>query len=292
MKTTRREFMGIGAGALAGISLGAGPAAAGEGKPKLRLSACDWSLRVRGDVEAVLVAKAIGLDGLEVSTGEAADTLAIADPKLRQQYKAATTEAGIVVSSVAMGLLNGAPLASDPRGPAWLEQTIEATADLGAKVMLLAFFGQGDLRTKAKQLKTGDIDAVVGRIKEAAPKAEKAGVILGLENTLSGKDNAAIVDRIGSDAVRIYYDIGNSTNNRYDVPAEIRDLDDLICQIHFKDGGSFLGEGKVEMKPVAEAIHAIDYEGWIVLETSIPTKDRDADFKRNAAFVRDLMGIA
>ncbi len=291
MNTTRRQFLGIGAGTLAGISLGARRATAAESKPKLRLSACDWSLRARGDLKAVQVAKAVGLDGLEISTGEPADTLPIASPELRQQYKTALADAGIVASSVAMGLLNQCPLASDPRGPAWLEQTIEATADLGAKVILLAFFGQGDLRTRVKQLKTSDIDTVVGRLKDAAPRAEKAGVILGIENTLSGKDNVAILDRIGSDAVRIYYDIRNSTDNGYDVPAEIRDLKDLICQIHFKDGKDFLGEGKVEMKPVAEAIHAINYEGWIVLETSIPTKDRNADFSRNAAFVRDLMGM-
>jgi sugar phosphate isomerase/epimerase len=291
MKTTRRKFLSTGAGAVAGVALSAGSARAVEGKPKLRLSACDWSLRVRGDVKAVQVAKTVGLDGLEISTGDAADTLAIASPELRQQYKAAMTDTGIVASSVAMGLLNNYPLASDPRGPAWLEQTIAATADLGAKVTLLAFFGKGDLLTKAKQLRTGDVDVVVGRLKEAAVQAEKAGVILGLENTLSGRDNAAIIERVGSSAVQVYYDVGNSTYNRYDVPAEIRDLKDLICQFHFKDGKYFLGEGRVDMKAVAEAIHTIDYEGWIVLETSLPSKDRDADFKRNAAFVRDLMGM-
>jgi sugar phosphate isomerase/epimerase len=190
-----------------------------------------------------------------------------------------------------MGLLNNAPLASDPRGPAWLNQTIEATKDLGANVILLAFFGKGDLRA-GKELKKADVDAVVARIKEAAPKAKEAGVFLGLENTLSAEQNLAILNSIKDDMVRIYYDVGNSTDNGYDVPAEIRRLGDRICQIHFKDGGRYLGEGKVKMDPVAEAINAINYKGWIVLETAVPSKDRDADFKKNADFVRKLLKLA
>ena len=101
-----------------------------------------------------------------------------------------------------------------------------------------------------------------------------------------------LVERVGHDAVRVYYDIGNSTSNGYDVPAEIRMLGDRICQFHFKDGGHYLGEGNVAMKPVAEAMNAIGYKGWVVLETSVPSKDRDADFRKNANFVRGLLGAA
>jgi len=290
MKITRRKFLTQTAGGVAGTLALSPSSAAAETAGKLRLSACDWSLQAMGP-GGLEIAQRVGLDGLEVSAGNPADTLQIADPAYRQQYKDNVVKTGVVVSSVAMGLLNNAPLASDPRGPAWLEQTIEAAKDLDAKVMLLAFFGEGDLREKRK-LKTADVDAVVERLKEAAPKAEQAGVILGLENTLSAKDNLAILDQVQSDAVRVYYDTGNSTSNRYDVPTEIRELGDRICQIHFKDGRYYLGEGKVKMEPVAEAIRAIGYTGWIVLETSIPSKDRDADFKRNAAYVRTLFGMA
>jgi sugar phosphate isomerase/epimerase len=199
-------------------------------------------------------------------------------------------ETGLVVSSVAMGLLNQAPMAVDPRGPAWLDQTIDATHDLGAKVILMAFFGDGDLRN-GDGLKAGAVDTVVERLKEAAPKAEKAGVVLGLENTLSAEQNLAILDRVKSSAVKVYYDCGNSTNNGYDVPKEIRLLDDRLCQIHFKDGGNFLGQGKVDMTPVAKAIEDIDYAGWVVLETAIKDDDRDGSFQTNARFVRELLGI-
>ena len=289
MTLTRREFVQRGMLGLVAAGLAPRIIGAEAGSPGLRLSACDWSLGAEGP-EGLQVAKGVGLDGLEISAGGPADQITLADPAVRQAYKDQVAATGVARSSVAMGFLNGSPLATDPRGPAWLEQTIDATEDMVAKVILLAFFGDGDLRTR-RELNQDAVDAVVARVKEAAPRAEKAGVILGLENTLSGADNLMILDRIGSDAVRVYYDVGNSTASRYDVPAEIRALGDRICQIHLKDGGNFLGEGRVDMQAAAAAIRDIGYAGWLVLETAMPTKDRDADFQRNARFVRDLFGM-
>lgn len=289
MKPTRRDF-------LKGVSAGAAVWTLAQPRsfaaPSWRLSACDWSLGCGSNPEALEVGKAIGLQGVEISAGSPdKDDLDVADPAFRQRYKDLVAKTGVVVSSVAMGLLNNAPFATDPRGPKWLEQTIAATQDLGAKVILMAFFGKGDLRDK-DGLKTKDVDAVVERVKAAAPLAEKAGVVLGLENTLSAKDNMAILDRIQSKAVAVYYDVGNSTNNGYDVPAEIVALGNRICQFHFKDGGDYLGEGKVMLDPIVEAIRKIGYSGWLVLETSSKNKDRDESFKKNAATLRKVFGMA
>ena len=287
MGITRRHFVKGAAASLAAASLAREALSEEKEMPRIRLSACDWSLGAGGP-GGLEVAKRCTLDGLELSPGDPADKLKIADPKHREQIKAKAKDIGIAVSSVAMGLLNGCPLATDPRGPAWLEQCIEATADLGATNILLAFFGAGDLRKDKDELKTDAVDAVVQRLKDAAPKAEKAGVVLGLENYLTAKQNLAIIERIGSPAVQVYYDARNATDVGHDAPAEIRDLKGRLCQIHFKDGGNYLGEGKVKWDAVRDALNDIAYKGWAVLETSCPSKDRDADFKRNAAYVRKL----
>jgi sugar phosphate isomerase/epimerase len=187
-------------------------------------------------------AKAAGLDGIEVGVGGAADELDIAKQSTRDNYKRQMEKTGLKISSFMMGLLNSYPLASDPRGPRWLEQSIDAAKDLGAHTILVAFFGKGSLGN-AKKPKKADIDVVVERVKAAAPRAGAAGVFLGLENTLSAQQNAEILDRINNPAVRIYYDVGNLTGQGYDVPAEIRFLKERIAIFHFKDGGSYLGEG-------------------------------------------------
>ncbi len=256
-------------------------ASAAESISQIRIGSCRIGLRD---------AKTAGLDGVEVNVGPAADTLAIADPAVRQRYKDEMQQTGLVISSFMMGLLNSNPLASDPRGPAWLEQCIDAARDLGARVILVAFFGKGNL-LDGDQLKQADVDIMVARLKAAAPRAQQAGVVLAIENTLSAQQNIAILDRIGHESVALYYDVGNSTRNGYDVPAEIRLLRNRIAMLHFKDGPNYLGQGDVKFKPVAAAIRDIGYRGWIVLETSSPSKDAVADAKRNADYIRELLGI-
>ena len=48
-----------------------------------------------------------------------------------------------------------------------------------------ACFGDGELDMS----KTDEIDHLVGVLKDVAPKAEKQGVVIGLENYLSAEDN-------------------------------------------------------------------------------------------------------
>lgn len=282
MIITRRTFLTSSAAGLAGAALlGEMTTAEGAEAGKIRISARHFGGNLKRAKEA-------GLEGVEVGVGGPADKLQIADVDRRKKIKEQMKDTGVVVSSLSMDLLNGRPAATDPKAPAWFRQTIEAAKDLGASDILVPFFGKGNL-LKGKQLKKDVVDALVARMKEIAPIAKAAGVILGLENTCSGKQNIEILKRIDSDGVGCYYDIGNSTNGGYDVPAEIRMLAGRLSIIHFKDGRNYLGEGKVKMKPVGEALKAIKYKGWIVLETACPSKNAVADCKRNAEFIRKLM---
>ena len=253
-----------------------------QAEPRFRIGSCSIGIEQ---------AKAAGLDGVEVGVGGAADTLQIADPKTRERYKEQMQKTGLVISSFMMGLFNSYPLATDPRGPAWLEQSIDAAADLKAKVILVAFFGKGSL-LDGRKLKAADVDEVVKRIKAAAPRAKDKGVILGIENTLSAQQNVEILERINNDAVQIYYDVYNLTGMGYDVPAEIRFLKEKIAIFHFKNGPQYLGEGKLQFDPIRDAMNDINYKGWIVLETSSPSKDGVADARKNADFIRKLFKMA
>lgn len=282
---TRRVFLGQAACLTGAAALGFGARAEDGAVP--RMGACDWSMGMGFDPGVMAVAKAIGLDGVELSAGTPKDTLEIADPALREKYKAAMAETGVIACSMAMGFLNEAPLATDPRGPSWLEQSIDACGDLGAKTLLMAFFGNGDLRKKRK-LKEEEMKAAAARIRAAAPRAADKGVVLAVENTLSGADNVKFLDMINESSVRVYYDIGNSTYNGYDVPAEIRALGGKIVQIHFKDAANYLGKGKVDVPAAVKAIKDIGYAGWIILETAKPSGDMQADFKANLEYSKGV----
>jgi sugar phosphate isomerase/epimerase len=56
-----------------------------------------------------------------------------------------------------------------------------------------------------------------------------------------------------------------------------------------KDRG-YLGEsGRLDFRAILEAIRDIGYAGWSDLETNSPSKDLEADMKKNLAFLRSLM---
>lgn len=283
MNITRRAFLNRAAAAVAGGALltKLNPLYAVEaGKAQIRIGAC---------VVGLEQAKQAGLQGVEVNVGNAAERLDIADEKVRTRYKEQMQQTGLPICSLMMGLLNSNPLASDPRGPAWLEQSIDAARDLGSKVILVAFFGKGDLLDADGKVKEADVDVVVQRIKAAAPRAKDAGVILGIENYLNGEQNAKILDRINHESVQLYFDVYNTgTTKHHDVPADIKRLQGRIAQFHFKNGTKYLDEEKAKFEPIAAAIREINYQGWIVLETSSPAKNPVADAKRNADYTRSL----
>ncbi|MBN1419082.1 MAG: sugar phosphate isomerase/epimerase [Planctomycetes bacterium] len=281
---TRREFFvrgGAGAAlALAGrTGVGAAPAAAEAAK--IRIGSMDGVLG--GGLGAFDMARACGIAGVEIGLGPSGDHLSLLDPDLQGKYKAKMEETGVIAPSLCLGVLNGVPLKSDPRAERWVSEAIDIAKALGAKTILVPFFGAGTLREKAEKDRVADI------VKGLAPKALENGVTLALENTLSAKDNVAIIERAGCPlaALAVYYDVRNSTDNGYDVPAEIPFLKERIRQFHFKDGGDLLGQGKVNFRSIVPAIKAMGYRGWVVLETGVPKgMTRELAAAANAGFIR------
>jgi sugar phosphate isomerase/epimerase len=127
-------------------------------------------------------------------------------------------------------------------------------------------------------------------LREIAPVAERSGVVLGLEDTISARDNVRIMERSKSPAVLTYYDVGNSTTNGFDVVEEIRWLGrGRICEVHLKDNPHFLGQGRIDFVAIVRALGAIGFDGWAQLETECPTGDVAADMGQNLRYVRGLM---
>jgi sugar phosphate isomerase/epimerase len=279
MSSSRRDFLSGSVGAATGLAYW--PAFS-----TTVIETHQTDIRVGACVVGLEQGKQAGLAGVEVPVGGPGDRLEISRPLVRQRYKEQMKATGIPITSLMMGLLNECALAADPRGASWLEQSIDAAADLGAKVILVAFFANGDLLDAQGRVKQADVDNVVRRLKAAAPRAKDAGVILGIENYLDAEQNARILDRVGHDSVKVYYDCYNTGATKgYDVPAEIRFLKDRIAQFHFKNGPDFLESGKLRYQPIVAAIKEIGYRGWIVLETSSPTGNAVADVKRNSEYV-------
>jgi len=164
------------------------------------------------------MAKKFGADGVQVSVG-GADECVLCIDDIQRDYLHAITEYGVEVPSLCIGGFHPIPYKSDERADKLLSDSIDACEAIRAGNILLPFFGKGDLRKDAK-----GVDVVVEKLKNIAPKAEKAGVILGLENCLTAEENLDIIKRVGSPAVKMYYDTENSRSFGYDIYKEIRML--------------------------------------------------------------------
>jgi L-ribulose-5-phosphate 3-epimerase len=278
---TRREMIKTSGTALAiaSFSPGFAPLLQAREPRRFKMGACEWSLR-KSDPSCFEVAKEIGLDGVQVDMGRASNQMKLRRPEVQREYLEASRKSGLEISSIAIAEMNNIGLKSEPRAAIWLHDSIAVASALSVKVVLVAQFFNGDLKGD----KVGT-DRTVELLKELAPRAEKAGVILGIENYLSAEENMDILQRVGSRAVQVYYDVGNSTDKSYDIYKEIRLLKGNICEFHAKDAGFMLGAGRVDFAKVRAAIDEIEYSGWIQIEAAAP-HGLVPDYKAHLATLR------
>jgi len=281
-KLTRRTFIQLGVSATVAASVL--PAFAAKSKVKFKVGVTDWNLKLEDKVESIALAKSLGFDGVQVSIGKVTeDKLPLSDPALQKTFLDESKRVGLPIESLCLELLHRNYLKSDPLGQRWVADCIPIAKAMGVRVVLLPFFGKGALETTAEMDKVGDI------LKEVAPAAERSGVILGLEDTISARDNVRIMKRSKSPAVLTYYDVGNSTKGGFNVVEEIRWLGGKrICEVHLKDNPHYLGDGTIDFKGVIDALADIGFDGWAQLETECPASV-EADMRRNLKFVRDLI---
>lgn len=232
-------------------------------------------------------AKEIGFDGVEVCMGvKYREHLLWQDGGIDKVNDLAAA-AGVEVPSLSPGGFTAYSFthptdSTRTEGIAKLQYLAEIAPQLGAKVILVPFFGNG-------KIEDAHINAprFIDGLKAAAETAEKHGISLAVESTLTAEQHQRIIDNVGSSAVGVYYDMGNATGFGYDSPSEIRSLGSAISQMHIKDtGGNHAGEGDVDFPAVFSATHAIGYDSWFVLET--PGKDDPvASAAQNLNFVRN-----
>ncbi|MFN0108868.1 MAG: sugar phosphate isomerase/epimerase family protein [Blastocatellia bacterium] len=283
MNLTRRSFLHCGAASVASVALSNQSLisyAAAKGV-RFRVGVTDWNLRKTAKIESVALAKKLGFDGVQISIGR---KMELNDKALQQSFLAESKQIGQPLASLCLDILHVNGLKSDPLGQRWTAEAIPIAKAMGVKVILLPFFGKWALKTQA------EMDFVGDALKEIAPAAQKAGIILGLEDTISARDNVRIMERSKSPAVLTYYDVGNSTQNGFDVIEEIRWLGNKrICEVHLKDNPGYLGAGKINFPAVVKTLADIGYDKWAQLECDAPSGSVENDMAKNLSFIRNVI---
>jgi len=278
---TRREFL-CSAAAVGAISRLGLPK-----EPVLRIGVTDWNLNLGASPDALPLAARLGFDGVQVSFGRKIvdDRMPLDNPEILVRYLNLSRQYNIPIDGTCVDRLHDNGLKNDKLAVKWVQDSIRLTKALNSKVLLLPFFGQRALQTRDEMDYVGDV------LRDLGPDAEKAGVMLGLEDTISAEDNVRIMERSRSKNVLVYYDVGNSTKAGFDVVKEIRWLGkDRICQFHLKDNPHYLGEGSIQFPPIMQAIRDIGFTGYANLETDAHPNQVEADMRKNLEYIRKVMG--
>jgi hexulose-6-phosphate isomerase len=271
----RRAFLTGVAATCSAAALAASSAYAGMArqKPGGRRAYMLGGLRA-GDVEATFrKLKEAGFDGVELISPTTVPT---------SEIVAARDATGLVVHGVSGGEHWRSPL-SDPdskvvaKGVAAIRQEIEDCKAYGGTTVLIV---PAIVTPKVSYQQAWDRSTAA--LKDLVPVAEKAGIVLAIEEVwnrflLSSVEMARYVDSFQSDFVKTYFDVGNVVE--YGWPQEwIRTLGPRIAKIHIKEYAKpkrfdyLLGEGgEINWDEVRQALKDIHYTGWITAE--VPLKD-------------------
>ena len=250
-----------------------------------KVGICDWDVQASGRLASFGIAKELGFEGVQVSyQPEGPDSLA--NKANRPKFLEAAKGNGIEIASLCIGLMNNRPLATAPEAAGWVEDCIGAMVEMNIDQVLIPFFGNADLTRHSDHM-----PIVIEKFKQLAPIAEKNRKILSIESTLSAEEHLKMLDEIGSDAVKVYYDVANGAmyNKNYDIFHEMELLGKhkLISQIHFKENRRRLGEGDINFTKIRDTLEKVGYNGWVVVEGAVSGDWQEAQ-RANAQFVKNL----
>lgn len=265
---------------------------AGAGGQKYKVAVVDLMILKRQKLGAFQLTRDIGADGVEIDMGglgmrETFESQ-LATPEIRQQFLDKAKELNLEICSLAMTGFYAQSYAERTGVDRMVQDCLNTAKAMNVKVVFLPL-GVCDL-VKKPELRP----AVIERLKAIAPKAETAGVVIGIETSLAAADEVKLLDEVGSNFVKSYFNFANACDNGRDVSKELETLGKKrICQIHCSDtdGVWLQNDPKIDMKKVKKTLDKMKWSGWLVIERSRDkndTKNVKGNFGANTTFVKSV----
>jgi sugar phosphate isomerase/epimerase len=259
---------------------------------RYNIAASDWMMLKRQTPGALTRAKECELDGVEVDMGPLGKRPdfdnKLRDADFRSAYIDQAKDLGLQISSFAMSAFYGQSVAEHPRAEQFCNDWIDLIPQLGTKVGFLpVIFRKEDEPDIA-------VGKVVALMKKVAPRAEKTGVIIGLNTSLDAAGNNKMLDAIASPAVRIAYNCGEAVDANRDVYAELQALGkNRISQVipTLSDGVWLENDKRIDVAKLKRVLDDMGWRGWLVLQRSRDaSKARDVkyNFGGNAKYLKSI----
>lgn len=245
---------------------------------RYKVAVSDLMILKRQKLSAFQLAKELGADGVEVDMGSLSkrDTFdnQLTNAVTREQFLSKAKEAGMEITSLAMTGFFAQSFTERPTVPRMIQDCVDTMTAMNVKVAFLPLGVECDLQKKPELR-----PKVIERLKLAGKIAAQAGVVIGVETSLSAAEDVKLLEEVGSPAIKIYFNFANAVKNGRDIASELRTLGkDRICQIHASntDGVWLEHDPQVDLPKIKKTLDEMGWSGWLVIERS-----RDANDPRN-----------
>ncbi|NLC68313.1 MAG: TIM barrel protein [Clostridiaceae bacterium] len=242
--------------------------------------------------DCIKLAKEAGFEGIELALNETGEMGLESTAGEVESYRKLAEQAGIEITSLATGLYWSYSLTSNcektrEKAKDIARKQLDFAAILGVDTILVVPGAVGVDFVPGSEIMEYDTayDRALAAIKELAPYAEKKKVCIGIENVwnkflLSPLEMRDFIDKIGSEYVGAYFDVGNVIYLGY---AEhwIKILGKRIKKVHFKDYRREVGglagfvdllAGDVNYPAVVKELEEVGYDGYVIAEMIPPYK--------------------
>ena len=245
-----------------------------------------WSFPSNTIKDNLILAKDAGFEGVELALNGQGELSINATDKEIKEIKSIADGLGLSLYSLSCGLCWDYRLSDDDesirqKAKDMIKKQIDVAKGLGADTVLV-IPGAVNVEFSMPEKKVAyDVvyDRALEGLNELKVYAEQAKVNIGLENVwnkflLSPMEMRDFIDKIGSEYVGSYLDIGNTVYCSY--PEDwVRILGKRIKKVHFKDyrvqAGGLHGfvdllAGDVDYPEVINALNEIGYDDWVSAE--------------------------
>ncbi len=239
--------------------------------------------------ERMELAKKAGFEGIEPALNETGELSLESTEKEILEIRKRAEDIGIPLTSLATGLYWNYSLTSEQKdvrekAKDIVRKQLEAAALLGVDTILVVpgvvgvdFMAGGEVVEYDRAY-----EYALEALQELAKDAQEAGVSIGVENVwnkflLSPLEMRDFIDRVGSEYVGAYFDVGNVISTGY--PEHwIKILGKRIKKVHFKDYRRAVGTitgfvdllaGDVDYPKVIEELEAIGYKDYVIAEMGV-----------------------
>jgi sugar phosphate isomerase/epimerase len=190
----------------------------------------------------------------------------------------------------------------------------EAHHQMNSLIPKARFMGADIMRVVASSLQFRyephgpQIEAVVGMLRQSVKIAEDNGVVLALENHIdyTSEEIYEILQRVGSEALKVNFDTGNTLRMMEDPVKAARRLGPYTVATHTKDVDACrhvppdqwyffssvpVGTGLIDMPGVVRALGESGYEGVLAVESDHHKDHQDEDrlVAESVAYLKQLV---